>query len=411
MSILSVPFYRPPQRKTSSKIPPTPPDLNSNAVSKERLGKIQDWLKRENLDGALFSNMKNIEYLTGFAPAGADPEEAFLLVTPGKVSLQTSQFYVEKAKRDAPHVQLSTDDLQTFLAKELPGAKQVAVEKENMTASRAEWIRATLPGVTLSDMDEAEKLRDTKTPAEVAALRKAIAITGEGIARVAAQAKPGVTEKELVATFKKTLVDHGAEEAFVTIIAAGPDGAEPHFDQPSDRPLKEGEPLVMDVGAKIDGYNADITRMIVLGKPSPDVQKILDLVAKAQEAAIAKIAPGVPVREVDLAARKVIEAAGYGKEFYHSVGHGVGKDVHEEPRVSWRTAPGELLKPGEVITAEPGVYQLGKFGVRIEDMILVTPQGHEVLSDYIPKVFHARGESLLDKMKDAWQRVTKRFCR
>jgi Xaa-Pro aminopeptidase len=374
-------------------------------VSKERISKVQDWLKAQHLDGALFNNMKNIAYLTGFAPAGVDPGEAFLLITPKEAILLTSPFYIEKAKRTAPHVAVSTQKLSDFLHEKINGACRLGIEKDSLTASQEEFLAKTLPGVLFSDMQIVEKMRETKTPEEIKALKKAAAITALAMYEVAQKAKPGITEKELVKTFKKSLLENGVEEAFVTIIAGGPDGAEPHFDEPSEKPLKPGEPLVMDVGAKVDGYNADITRMIVLGKPSPEVQKILDLVAKAQQEAISQIAPGLPIREIDLTARKVIEQAGYGKEFYHATGHGVGMDVHEKPLVSPNTPKEAILKPGNVITVEPGVYLKGKFGVRLEDMVLVTPQGHEVLSGYIPKIFYAKGDSFLEKLKQSWHSI------
>lgn len=407
MSMISSLFHHTPR-----VAPANPTSLEE---SYERLGKVQSWLKSEGIDGAIFTNNKNIRYLTRFAPAGADPEEAFLVVTPNKVMLFTTGFYEAKARRDAPHIPLEVATREGAAAA-LPkfftdiigaGAKKVAVEKNDMMAARQDMLQDLFPDAKLVGMKVTESLRESKTPEEVAELRKAIAATQTAMREVARSAKPGATEKSLAEVFQHSLLKQGAGEAFFTIMAAGPDGAEPHFDEPTDRPLKRGEMIVMDVGAKVGDYNADMTRMIVLGKPSPEAQKVLNLVRDAQAAAIAKVAPGVPAREIDQAARDVIAKAGYGDRFIHGVGHGVGMDVHENPRLTPSTSPSVLLKKGNVVTAEPGVYLPGKFGVRMEDMILVTEKGHENLSGDLQKVFYAGG--ILDKMKSAWDSITRRF--
>lgn len=385
------------------------PMARAIATSNARLGALRANMKLQGLDAVLISNEKNIAYLTNFSTIGADPEEAFLVVRPADAAIYTTPFYADKAQRLAPHLPLTTAGtrerpgcnaapggatLETFLNEELTGVKNLGVEMDDLTAARGQWLTKHF-SVKVKDAHLTELQRVSKTPEEIAAMRKAIHITAVAMKATAAAAHPGVSEKQLGTVFKKSLLDQGAEEAFTTILAAGPHAAEPHFDEPTEDPLPPRSLLVMDVGAKIDGYNADMTRMIMIGQPTDEQKQILQLVETAQRAGIDKVAPGIPVREVDAAARKVIEDAGHGKDFFHGTGHGVGRDVHEQPFVSSRTSPDVLLKPGEVITVEPGCYLKGKFGVRMEDEVLVTDNGHEALSEEegLPKVFYTSDDT------------------
>lgn len=193
---------------------------------------------------------------------------------------------------------------------------------------------------------------------------------------------PGMTEKEVARFIRKELKEKGAErEAFRIIIASGIRSAKPHAFATNKR-LRPGEIVKIDMGALFKGYRSDITRTYILGKPTPKQRKIYCLVLTAQKAAIKKVRAGILARAVDRAARSVIERAGYGKNFIHSTGHGIGHKVHEPPRISKKSE--ERLKSGQVITVEPGIYIPGWGGIRIEDMVRVTRSGCKILTK-VPK--------------------------
>ena len=225
-------------------------------------------------------------------------------------------------------------------------------------------------------------LRARKDEAEIDALRRAGAVADEVMAglREDAAALVGRSEAELAREIERRLGDAGGEGvSFEPIVAAGPNGAKPHHGH-GDRVVGEGDPVVLDFGARVDGYPSDTTRTVVLaGQPPEGFETVHDAVREAQEAAIDAVEPGVEARAVDRAAREIIEEAGYGERFVHRTGHGVGLDVHEEPYLS--TESETTLEPGMVFSVEPGVYLDGRFGVRIEDLVVVTDDGCERLND------------------------------
>jgi len=197
---------------------------------------------------------------------------------------------------------------------------------------------------------------------------------------VAERGLVGRTEADVAWQIKEELHRLGAEgESFPAIVAGGPNGALAHA-IPGERRIGPGELVVIDMGARVDGYCSDITRTFATGDPDDELRRIYDVVLAAQLAGLAAVAPGVTGREADAAARDVIEAAGYGEHFGHGTGHGVGLEIHEEPRLSRRAA--ERLEPGMVVTVEPGIYLEGRAGVRIEDSVLVTVTGAEALTRF-----------------------------
>jgi Xaa-Pro aminopeptidase len=219
-----------------------------------------------------------------------------------------------------------------------------------------------------------------KDEAEVAALRRAIELTDESLAAALANARPGMTEKELAWRIETHMRTHGANGvAFELIVAGGPNSALPHA-RASDVPLPAGEPIVIDIGAKIDGYHGDMTRTICFGQPNDPARfwEIYNAVLRAQVTAEAGIRPGLTAPEADALARDVIAEGGYGDAFGHGLGHGVGLQIHETPLLS-RTST-TTVQPGMVITIEPGIYVPGWGGVRIEDVVLITENGAEVLT-------------------------------
>ncbi|WP_380681589.1 M24 family metallopeptidase [Salinigranum sp. GCM10025319] len=225
-------------------------------------------------------------------------------------------------------------------------------------------------------------LRARKDEAELDALRRAGSVADAVMAglREDAASLVGRSESELAREIERRLADAGGEGvSFEPIVAAGSNGAKPHHGH-GDRVIREGDPVVLDFGTRVDGYPSDTTRTLVLaGDPPEGFETVHDVVREAQEAAIDAVEPGVEARAVDRAARAVVEEAGYGERFVHRTGHGVGLDVHEEPYLS--TESETTLEPGMVFSVEPGVYLDGRFGVRIEDLVVVTDDGPERLND------------------------------
>ena len=220
-------------------------------------------------------------------------------------------------------------------------------------------------------------MRSVKTPEEIEKLRAAEALNSEIWAEAQAQFKAGMTELQMARIIRHLMIEKGEGEAFETIVCVGPNAAECHH-VPDDTVWDGKAPVLVDMGVKLDGYCSDMTRNIVPAKPSKLYREIYSLVLKANMCAIAAAKPGLTCGKLDRVARKIIEDAGFGKCFGHSLGHGVGIEIHEAPGV--RKADKTVLKPGMLVTIEPGVYLEGNLGVRIEDLILITEDGCEVLS-------------------------------
>jgi Xaa-Pro aminopeptidase len=223
-----------------------------------------------------------------------------------------------------------------------------------------------------------ERLRATKEPDEVAAMRRAAAIADEALYWLLGNGLIGRTERELALELEQRMRVLGAEDAsFSAIVAGGPHGALPHA-SPRDVEIVRGELVVIDWGARVDGYNSDCTRTVAAGALDGEEESVYELVLRAQLAGVSAVWAGANGRDVDSAARSVIDAAGHGAQFGHGLGHGVGLEVHEEPRLSQRSD--DVLSVGNAVTVEPGVYLPGRFGVRIEDLVIVTADGCDILS-------------------------------
>jgi len=223
-------------------------------------------------------------------------------------------------------------------------------------------------------------LRRAKDDAEIEAIAAAAALTDEVYAWIEERGLAGRTEREVALAAEQRMRELGAEDpSFPSIVAAGENGALPHA-VPSERTIAAGEYVVVDMGAIVDGYCSDCTRTLVDGEPDPAQRQVYELVLEAQLAALDAIRAGAAGRPVDAIAREVIAAAGYGEHFGHGLGHGVGIEVHEPPRLSKRSD--DRLLAGDVVTAEPGIYVPGEFGIRIEDLVVVTDDGHRNLSSY-----------------------------
>jgi Xaa-Pro aminopeptidase len=228
-----------------------------------------------------------------------------------------------------------------------------------------------------------EGLRQRKTGAELAIMRRALTLTETVMRQVAGELAPGLTERQVAWEIEKRLREGGAEGlAFPPIVAAGPNSARPHH-HPGDYPLQPGEPIIIDMGAKIDGYCADMTRTFIIGPADEPFRKIYSLVRRAQARAEAGLKAGMDSLAGDGLAREVIAAGGYGEAFGHSLGHGVGLAVHESPSLSPSEARRCVLPAGCVVTVEPGIYLTGWGCVRLEDMVLLHPEGAEVLNSLL----------------------------
>lgn len=259
--------------------------------------------------------------------------------------------------------------------------KRIGVEPRQMRLLEFRHVRAGAPEAEYPDASEAlASLRLRKDDAEVDCIRRAVKIAQEALAAVIPAIQTGMTERQIAATLNIELLKHGSDSElpFAPIVSSGPNSANPHA-APSERQLQRGDLLVVDWGASAGGYVSDLTRSFAVGAVEPELNKIAQIVLNANEAGCAAGRPGVPCSNVDKAARAVIERSGYGAYFTHRTGHGIGMEDHEEPYM--RLDNSQMLYPGMVYTVEPGIYLPNRGGVRIEDNIVVTNAGVEVLSD------------------------------
>jgi Xaa-Pro aminopeptidase len=354
-----------------------------NDVVEERLTAVRRKFEKWQIDGILISNPANRRWLSGFTGSAGQ-----VLVTRDKATLLTDFRYWEQATIQSPDFSLVQDhrrdeDLVAFI--EAAEAGRIGLEAQQVTLM--EWAKLErIEGITWIPLVETvESMRAVKTAAEVEAIGAAAAITDQAMARVNELARPGMSERQLAWELEKVMREAGADgTAFTVIVASGPNSAFPHH-RPGDRLLRVDEAILVDMGAQLNGYNSDLTRTFYLGnKPDAQFWQIYNLVLDAQTAALQNIKAGITGKEADDLARDVIAAAGHAPHFGHSLGHGVGLEIHEAPRLSQQRKD-ETLAAGVVSTVEPGVYLPGQHGVRIEDLVQVTETGVALLSQ-CPKV-------------------------
>jgi len=352
---------------------------------KARVEKLRRMLNEQGLDGILITQPRNSLYLSGFGPS-VQPDEiaGALLITEDDSILMTSFIYLEQAEREAPAFRLfKVERGDEGMVKALSGlleemgAKRVGFEAEHLTFARYQkWASIAAELVATSGL--VEEIRAIKDQEEIEAIRRAVALADETSAYLREYIRPGLTEREVAWEAEVYMRQRGAEKiAFDLIVAGGPNGALPHATT-TERALREGEPIVIDIGARVESYHSDLTRTIYLGEPDARFQEVYTLVRRAQESALGGIRAGMKGKEADGLARQVIEEAGYGEYFGHGLGHGVGLAVHEKPRVTQTSE--EELQPGMTLTVEPGIYIPGWGGVRIEDLVVIGEEGVEVLS-------------------------------
>ncbi|MBN1933621.1 MAG: aminopeptidase P family protein [Anaerolineae bacterium] len=345
-----------------------------------RIIKLREKMQKQGLDGMLITDPQNRRYLSGFTGSTAT-----LLVTAEQQFIMVDFRYFERAERESPQwaqvrVTGKTSEALADMVR-LSGARQLGFEADHVTVAQWEEMRGVVGGVELAPTKQfVLPMRAIKDEGEVAAIQAAIACSDAAFARLCQVIRPGMTEIEVAWTLESYMRQHGASElAFPTIVGAGPNGAMPHATS-SERPIRAGEPIVMDFGATVDGYRSDITRTICLGKPEDaHYLEIWNLVLQAQQAAETHIKPGMTGQQADAVARDLFVTDGYGEQFGHGLGHGVGLNIHEGPRLG-KLADEDVLQPGMVFTIEPGLYLPGWGGVRIEDVVLLREDGCEVLT-------------------------------
>ena len=349
----------------------------------ERLEGLRKKLRDGGLDALIVTSLPNIRYLTGFSGSSA-----LVAVTDAAVLFLSDFRYRSQAATevgDLARIQIESGGLWERLFKllaEFPAVRQVGYEGQHLTAREAERLAdSSRPWKFKSTVELVETLRAIKSPEEIEAIRCAGSVATLALEMLASQVRPGMIEYEVAGVLEGALRRGGSEwYAFPTIVASGPRSALPHA-RTSDRVVAPGDFLLLDFGAVVDGYCSDITRTFVVGAaPTPEQRDVYGLVMNAQRAALDGLRAGITGRQGDALAREVIEAAGQGEAFGHSLGHGVGLEVHEAPRLA-KTAE-ERLGEGAVVTVEPGIYLEGWGGVRIEDDVVLRASGAELLTEY-----------------------------
>ncbi len=341
---------------------------------------VEDFPRHKNIDALLIVNDNNIRYLTQFPAC-----ESWLLVT------KTRAFYIT----DSRYILEARQGLKGIIVKQykrMPCAMLCEISKEfkikrlgfdERHTSFALWKKLKefcprncklVPATGL-----VESLREIKDQGEITLIKDCLKLHYKAIDHMKKVVKPGLTERQGALKLESFVKSHGAEFAFPPIIASGPNSCYPHA-RVTDRVIRNNEGVLLDFGIEINGYKSDLTRNFFLGRITPRVKQVFDALTLAQREAISLIRPGISCASVDLQARKVLRKFGLAKYFGHSLGHGVGLDIHEAPRLSSQSST--ILEAGMIITVEPGVYIPNEFGIRVEDMVLVTNEGCEVLSGY-----------------------------
>lgn len=353
-----------------------------------RLRRLRSAMKKERLASLLVSHISNVTYLTGFTG-----DSSYLWVGAGEEVLISDGRYTTQLDEECPglrvHLRKVGQKMAEATAEALAKvkAREVGFEAATMTVAVRDAMAEALPNVSFKPTaDLVETLRQVKDKEEIAAIRVAIEQAERAFRLVQAGVSGKVTEKQLADELEMALRRFGAVgSSFPPIVAAGPRAALPHA-RATEAPIAGHELVLIDWGARNGLYISDLTRVWVTARISPKLERVYRIVSEAQRAAIAAIRPGATAKEVDAAARGVIQDAGFGAHFTHGLGHGIGLDVHEEPRLTG--ANERTLVPGMVLTIEPGIYLPGWGGIRLEDDLLVTKTGAETLST-LPKSLEA----------------------
>jgi Xaa-Pro aminopeptidase len=354
-----------------------------------RLLRLRKTLEEQQIDTFLVAVPQNRYYLSGYGAEDLHPTESsgYLLITASRQYLLTDFRYQEEAATEAPDYQLLiySEGLGQTLAElfaELP-VERLGVEPHYLSVTRyrevEEALKKSRPGANVAPLEEVvERQRLCKEPDEIAAIKASLAVTEKALAWVWENLKAGRTEKEVAWEIERSIREDGAEAvSFPPIVASGPNAALPHA-VPTERRIGAGDPVILDLGSKLNHYCSDMTRTWIAGVPGAKLREIYLVVREAQLAAQDFIRAGKDSAEVDAVARDLIARAGYGENFGHGLGHGVGLAIHEKPGL--RKQKGTLLEEDMVVTIEPGIYLPGFGGVRLENMVRITQTGCELLN-------------------------------
>jgi Xaa-Pro aminopeptidase len=346
---------------------------------KKRIANIQKYLEKENLDGVIINRLIHIRYLCGFTGSAG-----LLVIRPRKAYFLTDFRYKDQSAKQVKGAQViitkgdtisALKELKQFHGKNL----KYGYESDYLICNDLSRIQSGLGNAlllpTLGVVEQSSVIKDSE---EISYIQKAVDITDIAFERILNYLRPGLREREVCAELEYQMMTLGAEKpAFETIVASGYRSALPHG-VASDKKIARGDFVTFDFGASYNGYVADMTRTVVVGKATPRQKRIYHIVLKAQLAAIKKVKEGMECKLVDKAARDIIDKAGYKKNFGHGTGHGIGVFVHSKPNFSHNST--DILKKGMVVTVEPGIYITGWGGVRIEDDVLVTTTGCRILN-------------------------------
>jgi Xaa-Pro aminopeptidase len=360
-------------------------------------------MQEAELPALLVSQPESRRYLSGYSGTDLPPRESagYLVITEDRQLLLTDPRTEAQAAAESPHFEqriYKGDQRASELLKELAAElhlRRIGFEAHHLPYAFWQAFSEALEGVAefVAAPPLTDRLRMVKDPDELEKLRDSIALNDAAFAHLARHLEEGCTERELAWELERFVRTHGGEDvSFDPITVAGPNTAMPHA-VPSERAVQPNDLVLFDIGAKLHGYCSDMTRTFCVGSVSPKLEEIWNVVLAGQQAAIDAVRPGMTGKEVDAVARQSIAAAGYGEEFTHGLGHGVGLEIHEPPWITSSRGVDEL-EPGMVFSIEPGVYLPEVGGVRIEDLVLLTDHGAEVLSRS-PKKLHLT-EVLLD---------------
>ena len=340
---------------------------------------LQKFLKNKYEAVIIFSEV-NRRYFTGFPSS-----DGYLVVTKDDATLFVDSRYVEAAEKSvtACNVLLfkkASEDIKNYLKEK--SVIKAYTERNHISVSTADFLKTAFLPCRVTPSKKLEKAIDesriTKTDYEIESIKAAQKIAEDAFDHILTFIKPGVTEKQIALELDFYMLSHGAEAiSFETIAVTGQKSSMPHG-VPDDTVVKSGDFITMDFGAVVNGYHSDMTRTVAVGEISEEQIKVYETVLTAQKTALNILKAGLDCCEADKAARQVIEDAGYGEYFGHSTGHGVGVEIHEAPTLAPKSKG--ALQVGNVVTIEPGIYLPGKFGVRIEDMALITENGFENLT-------------------------------
>ncbi len=350
----------------------------------DRIKAFQDQMIDKKVDIAAIGPTSNMRYLLEFAPF-ADERLCVLIISIDDVSMIVPDLNAEETAahttvkvipwKDSEGPQKAVQQIQDKYR--LPGV--LAVDPAMRADSLLQLLKGLKPEKVITVEELISPLRLVKTDQEIELLQQAAGQADKAMQEAIDACNSGVTEKEVAWAAESAFVQNGAEEVSFTLVASGPNSAYPHH-RSTDREIRKGDPVIIDIGASFQGYKSDITRMVHQGMPDHKVLQVYDAVKHANRKAFSFVQPGVAAEDIDRVARNHLEEAGYGEAFIHRTGHGIGLDVHEPP---WIMAGNKtVLQAGMVFSVEPGVYLPGKFGVRVEDIVVVTDDGVRNLTGF-----------------------------